>query len=389
MSQLRKLVEEFGEYADTAIDPGALGAQVPQRVRNLPALLRHLPRDRAAWPRSATRSASSPRSRSASRGRSSRCARSTRAAWRARTSPTASRASSRSSRPATRRARRRSPTSPARSTSTTPSGRSRSRSRRPSSTRTASCRARRSTRFPRRTRLRVTKGQLVELGDALNEGSLNPAELLLLRDCDHDRAVPRRRGAEGLQVAGRRDPRQAHRAHRPADAEEGARRDERRHRAPAGPARRPRRARARERPRQEGEGRAGDLRADHPRHHEGVARDRVVPLGRLVPGDDEGAHGRGDRGQDRPAERPQGERDHRQAHPGRDRSQAVPEHHDRADRSAARHVPAPRGRGGAARRARGDRRGRRLRPRLARAAGSRSRSSTAAAAELEQAPEEE
>jgi len=35
--------------------------------------------------------------------------------------------------------------------------------------------------FPRRTRLRVAKGQLVEPGDALNEGSLNPAELLLLR----------------------------------------------------------------------------------------------------------------------------------------------------------------------------------------------------------------
>jgi DNA-directed RNA polymerase subunit beta' len=35
--------------------------------------------------------------------------------------------------------------------------------------------------FPRRTRLRVTRGQVVEPGDALNEGSLNPAELLLLK----------------------------------------------------------------------------------------------------------------------------------------------------------------------------------------------------------------
>ena len=40
---------------------------------------------------------------------------------------------------------------------------------------------------------------------------------------DGDRAVPRGRGAEGLQVAGRRHPRQAHRADRPADAEEGSR----------------------------------------------------------------------------------------------------------------------------------------------------------------------
>ena len=36
--------------------------------------------------------------------------------------------------------------------------------------------------FPRRTRLRVKNGELVEPGDALNEGSLNPADLLLLKD---------------------------------------------------------------------------------------------------------------------------------------------------------------------------------------------------------------
>ena len=35
--------------------------------------------------------------------------------------------------------------------------------------------------FPRRTRLRVVKGQTVNAGDALNEGSLNPAELLELK----------------------------------------------------------------------------------------------------------------------------------------------------------------------------------------------------------------
>ena len=37
--------------------------------------------------------------------------------------------------------------------------------------------------------------------------------------------------------------------------------------------------------------RAGDVRAADPRDHEGVARDRVLPLGGVVPGDDEGAHG--------------------------------------------------------------------------------------------------
>ena len=35
--------------------------------------------------------------------------------------------------------------------------------------------------FPRRTRLRVAEGDTVEAGDALNEGSLNPADLLLLK----------------------------------------------------------------------------------------------------------------------------------------------------------------------------------------------------------------
>jgi DNA-directed RNA polymerase subunit beta' len=35
--------------------------------------------------------------------------------------------------------------------------------------------------FPRRTRFLVTQGQVVEAGDALNEGSLNPADLLMLK----------------------------------------------------------------------------------------------------------------------------------------------------------------------------------------------------------------
>ena len=60
-----------------------------------------------------------------------------------------------------------------------------------------------------------------------------------------DRALPRRRGTEGLQVAGRRHPRQARRADRAPDAEEGTRRQLRRDRPTAGPARRSFRRRAR------------------------------------------------------------------------------------------------------------------------------------------------
>ena len=79
--------------------------------------------------------------------------------------------------------------------------------------------------FPRRTRLRVAEGADGRAGRRTQRGIAQPGRAAAAQGRDRDRAVPRRRGAEGLQVAGRRDPRQAHRAHRPADAEEGARRE--------------------------------------------------------------------------------------------------------------------------------------------------------------------
>ena len=62
---------------------------------------------------------------------------------------------------------------------------SRSPSSRPRSTRTASRSRSKEYSFPRRTRLLVRSGDTVEQGDPLNEGSLNPAELLDL----HTRAA--------------------------------------------------------------------------------------------------------------------------------------------------------------------------------------------------------
>ena len=62
-----------------------------------------------------------------------------------------------------------------------------------------------------------------------------------------DRAVPRQGGPGGLQVPGRGHQRQAHRADRPPDAQEGAGRPEGRHRLPARPVRRPLRVRQGER----------------------------------------------------------------------------------------------------------------------------------------------
>ncbi len=55
-------------------------------------------------------------------------------------------------------------------------------------------------------------------------------------------------------------------------------------------------------------------------YHQGLARDRVVAVGRVLPGDDPRAHAGRHGGQVRPAGRPQGERHHRQADPRRHRS---------------------------------------------------------------------
>ena len=171
--------------------------------------------------------------------------------------------------------------------------------------------------FPRRTRLLVGKGELVEPGDALTEGSLNPGELLMLKSATSTELylvneVQKVYKSQGVEI---------HDKHIELIVRQMLKKKVRVESAGetallAGSARRQGRPRAREHPREEGEGRARNLRADHPRHHQGIARDRVVPVGRLLPGDDEGAHGRGDRGQGRPAQWAQGERDHRQADPG-------------------------------------------------------------------------
>ena len=68
----------------------------------------------------------------------------------------------------------------------------------------------------------------------------------------------------------------------------------------------------------------GTPRADG--DHQGVAGHRELALGRLLPGDDPGAHRGGHRGPQRPALRPQGEHHHRQADPGRFGHAALPEH---------------------------------------------------------------
>ena len=73
----------------------------------------------------------------------------------------------------------------------------------------------------------------------------------------------------------------------------------------------------RERQGDEGGGQAGrDVRAHAARHHQGVAVDRLVHLGGVVPGDDARADRGGDHGQEGRPARPEGERDRRPADPG-------------------------------------------------------------------------
>ena len=152
---------------------------------------------------------------------------------------------------------------------------------------------------------------------------------------DRDRGVPGPRGPGGLQVPGRRHQRQAHRADRAPDDEAGPGRPEGRHRPAARAVRRPPGVRSREQRRDRRRRRGRPGRGDHPRDHQGVAEHRLVPVGGVVPGDHQGAHRRGARGQDRPPGRAQGERHHRQADPGGDRTQALPADRDRAVRAAA------------------------------------------------------
>ena len=184
-----------------------------------------------------------------------------------------------------------------------------------------------------------SSGEKVKPGDQLNEGSIYPHDLLPTEARPAARRTATelylvKRGPEGLPVAGRRHQRQAHRGHRPADDEEGPRGPEGRHR-PTCPGQfvdRNEMLAVNAEP-QEGEEGAGRDRGDHPRHHQGLARDRLVPVGGLLPGDHQGAHRRRARGQDRPPARPQGERDHREADPGGHGPPALPPARDRAHRA--------------------------------------------------------
>ena len=224
MSQLRRLVEEFARVRGGGHDPGSLGAEVPQRVRDLPALLRHVPRHgrdgrdrrrgghhRRAVDRRAGHAADDAHLPHGWRGRIRHHAR-----------------------PATSRRDLRGPQSEGRRNARGRRRQGGHRRLRPDDQGHdhADC-PRRGRRAPEPAGAHLPpadaaprhEGPARRARRCAERGLAQPRRAAPAQGCDSDRAVSRRRGAEGVQVAGRRDPRQAHRAHRSADAEEGAGRD--------------------------------------------------------------------------------------------------------------------------------------------------------------------
>ena len=146
----------------------------------------------------------------------------------------------------------------------------------------------------KRARLLVQDGQHVEVGTRLTRSADRPEAGAAHPRPAPDADAPRRRGAERLPPAGCVDPRQAHRGHRPADAAPDHDHRVGRRRPAPGHARRARPLRGRE-PSRRGRGRQAGLRSSRAHgHHQGLARDRVVAVGGVLPGD----HPRPHRGRD-------------------------------------------------------------------------------------------
>ena len=156
--------------------------------------------------------------------------------------------------------------------------------------------------IPKWRHLNVFEGEQVEKGEVIADGEPNPAR--------HSAAAGRRGAGElsgpgnpgRVSLAGREDQRQAHRSHRAADAAQDRSVGYRRFGAAA---RRTDGSRPTARCHCEAEDRGQapvDLGAAAAGHHQGVAGDRVLHLGGLLPGDHPGAHrGGGARPEGRPA----------------------------------------------------------------------------------------
>ena len=189
--------------------------------------------------------------------------------------------------------------------------------------------------FPRRTRLHVAEGEVIEAGKQLNEGSLYPHELLDLRGRTATevylvKEVQEVYKSQGVDIHDKHIELIVRQMLKKVRVEQKGDTDL----LPGQFVDRHEFRRINEKVQAAG-GEPAHARRDHPRHHQGLAGHGLLPLGGLLPGDHEGPHRRGARGQDRPPRGPEGERDHRQADPGRHRAQALPLDRDRAVGAAA------------------------------------------------------
>ena len=170
--------------------------------------------------------------------------------------------------------------------------------------------------IPKDKHVTVHDGQVVNKGETIVDGPADPHDILRLPRRRGARALHHRRGAGRLPAAGREDQRQAHRGDRAPDAASRGHHRAGRHALHPRGAGRALGAAGRERPRDQGRQGAGAVPPHAARHHQGVAVDRLVHLGGVVPGDHARADRSGDHGQEGRPARPEGERDRRPPDPG-------------------------------------------------------------------------
>ena len=177
--------------------------------------------------------------------------------------------------------------------------------------------------LPRGVHVNVQEGERVRAGEPLMDGPSQPARHPERARREGAAGVPRERNPGGLPAAGRQHQRQAHRDHRAADDAVGEDRGCRRHRVPRRRADRQVPVPRRERARDHGGRTSGAGPAAAARHHEGVALDRLVHLGGVVPGNDARAHRGVHLRQGRSPARPEGERHDGPADSGRHRASST------------------------------------------------------------------
>ncbi len=170
--------------------------------------------------------------------------------------------------------------------------------------------------IPKGKPFHLQEGDAIEKGEYILDGNPAPHDILAIKGVEELARYPRQRDPGGLPAAGRADQRQAHRGDRSPDAAEGRDHRSGRFRHAQGRAARPAGLRRAQRPAPLG-GQEADRVGPRPaRHHQGVAADPQLRLGRLLPGNHPRPHRGGGFRQGRPAGRPQGERHCRPADPG-------------------------------------------------------------------------